>query len=296
MKKLLFIYNPLSGMQTVAKNLHGIIDTFTKAGYVVTVHPTQSKDDCMALVESVCNDYDRIVISGGDGTLNEAINGMMAAKYHKPYGYIPAGSTNDFSHSVGIPLRPLAAAKTAVEGVPFAYDIGRLNERYFTYVAAFGTLTEVSYNTPQETKNALGFLAYILEGAVALGQMRSFKLEFDCAQRKGEGEYLIGLVTNTLHVAGMKNFLGKDISLDDGLFEVILIKKPQSISELNNILTAVTTGKLDSDYIDYFKTDEITLRCTEGLAWTLDGENGGKHEISRITCRKQALSVLTKGI
>ncbi len=294
MNKLLFVYNPLSGKQTVARNLHGIIDCFTKAGYDVTVHPTQDRGDCMALMESVCNDYDRVVISGGDGTLNEAINGMINAGHTQPYGYIPAGSTNDFSHSVGIPLKPLNAAHVAASGNPFAYDIGRLNERYFTYVAAFGTLTEVSYNTPQEAKNALGFMAYVLEGAVALGQMRSFKLSFDCDQRQGEGEYLIGLVTNTLHVAGMKNFLGKDISLDDGLFEVILIKKPQSISELNNILSAVTTGKLDSDYIDYFKTSDITVHCEEGLAWTLDGENGGKHQISRISCHKQALSVLTK--
>lgn len=293
-KKLLFVYNPLSGTQTVAKKLHGIVDIFTKAGYDVTIHPTQSKGDCMALVESECKNYDRVVISGGDGTLNEAVNGMVRAGLTLPYGYIPAGSTNDFSHSVGIPLQPIKAAEVAVSGRAFPYDIGKLNDRYFTYVAAFGTLTEVSYSTPQETKNALGFLAYILEGAVALGQIRSFKLSFECKERCNEGEYLIGLITNTLHVAGMKNFLGKDISLDDGLFEVILVKKPQNIAELGDILNAVTTGKLDSSYIDYFKTEDITLRCEEGLAWTLDGENGGKHKISRVSCHKQTLSVVTK--
>ncbi len=281
-------------MQTAPRNLHKIIDTFTKEGYDVTAHPTQARGDCIAYVEEHCGEFDRIVVSGGDGTLNEAINGMLCAGLDRPYGYIPCGSTNDFSYSVGIPKTPIKAAQVAVTGQPFAYDIGKLNDRYFTYVAAFGTLAEVSYSTPQEAKNALGFAAYVLEGAAALGQIRSFKLEYESAERSGEGEYLMGLVTNTLHVAGMKNFLGKDISLDDGLFEIILIKKPQSISELNNIITAVTSGKLDSDYIDYFKSGGITLRCEEGLNWTLDGENGGNHKISRITCHKQALKVITK--
>ena len=294
-KKLLFVYNPHSGMQVIARNLAKIIDYFTKSGYDVTAHPTQAKGDCMATVERLCNSYDLCVFAGGDGTLNEAINGMINADFNKPYGYIPCGSTNDFSHSVGIPRQTMEAAKVAVEGKPFAYDVGKLNERYFTYVAAFGTLTEVSYSTPQETKNALGFLAYVLEGIVALGQMKSFQIEFESDVRSGSGDYLIGLVSNTLHVAGMKNFLGKDISLDDGLFEVILIKRPQDLLELNSILTSVAKQELDSEYIDYFKADRLSIKCAEGLSWTLDGENGGRHVVSNISCHTKALAVKTNG-
>lgn len=293
-KKLLFVYNPHSGKQAIAKNLHNIIDIFTKSGYQVTVHPTQARGDCMQTVEEKCQSYDLCVISGGDGTLNEAINGMIKAGLKKPYAYIPCGSTNDFSHSVGIPRNVIDAAAVAVNGKPFSYDIGKHNERCFTYVAAFGTLTEVSYSTPQEAKNTLGFLAYVLEGIAALGQIKSFNIEFECKERTGEGEYLIGLVTNSLHVAGVKNFLGKDISLDDGMFEVILIKKPQNLIELNRIIAAVSTGKLDSEFIDYFKTDELEIKCADGLSWTLDGENGGTHTVSKITCLTKALSVITQ--
>lgn len=294
-KKLLFVFNPHSGKQLIARNLANIIDHFTKSGYDVTAHPTQSKGDCIATVERLCNSYDLCVFAGGDGTLNEAINGMLNAGCDKPYGYIPCGSTNDFSHSVGIPRQVTEAAKVAIEGKPFAYDVGKLNDRYFTYVAAFGTLTEVSYSTSQEAKNALGFLAYVLEGIVALGQIKSFNIEFESDERSGKGEYLIGLVSNTLHVAGMKNFLGKDISLDDGLFEVILIKRPQDIIELNSILTSVVKRELDSKYIDYFKADRLSIKCVEGLSWTLDGENGGNHVISDISCYTKALSVKTNG-
>lgn len=293
-KKLLFVYNPRSGKQAIAKNLHGIIDIFTKAGYDTVVHPTQSQGDCINVISESCLDYDLCVVSGGDGTLNEAINGMISAGLDKPYAYIPCGSTNDFSHSVGIPRNALDAATVAVSGKPFAYDIGRLNNRCFTYVAAFGTITEVSYSTPQEAKNALGFLAYVLEGIAAIGRMKSFDIEFECTERTGSGEYLIGMVTNSLHVAGVKNFLGKDISLDDGKFEVILIKKPQNILELNGIIAAVSTGKLDSEFIDYFKTDDLTIKCADGLSWTLDGENGGTHTESKITCLSKALQVITQ--
>lgn len=292
-KKLLFVYNPRSGKQAIAKNLHGIIDIFTKAGYDAVVHPTQSQGDCLKLVGDSCLDYDLCVVSGGDGTLNEAINGMISAGLDRPYAYIPCGSTNDFSHSVGIPRNTLEAAKVAVSGKPFAYDIGKLNERCFTYVAAFGTIAEVSYSTSQEAKNALGFLAYVLEGIAAIGQMKSFNIEFECAERSGAGEYLIGMVTNSLHVAGVKNFLGKDISLDDGKFEVILIKRPQNLLELNSIISAVAAGKLDSEFIDYFKTDDVTIKCQTGLSWTLDGENGGTHTESKISCLRKALTVKT---
>lgn len=292
-KKLLFVYNPHSGTQLVARRLSDIVDLFTKEGYDVTCHPTQMRGDCIETVELCCQDYDLTVISGGDGTLNEAINGLMAAQCKKPFGYIPAGSTNDFSHSVGIPRRVMDAARTVMTGKPFVCDVGSHNGRYFTYVAGFGAFTEVTYTTPQDIKNALGYLAYILEAIASLQSIKSYDITYESAERSGSGSYLLGLITNTLHVAGMKNRMSDDISLDDGLFEVILVKTPKKLADLRNLAQDILKRDFSSGVLEYFKTNKLTITCEDGLAWTLDGENGGVHKENEIINYKQALSVIT---
>ncbi len=293
-KKLLFVYNPHSGTQLISRRLSEIVDLFTKSGFDVTCHPTQAKNDCVETVRENCLNYDLTVISGGDGTLNEAINGFMDVGYKKPFGYIPAGSTNDFSHSVGIPLKVMDAARNVVEGEPYTYDIGKHNDRFFTYVAGFGAFTEVTYTTPQDIKNVLGYLAYVLEAIASLPTIKEYKISYECEGRKGSGSYLLGLVTNTLHVAGMKNRMSDDISLDDGLFEVILVKAPKKLADLNNLTQDILKRDFSSGVLEYFKTDKLTIVCEDGLAWTLDGENGGVHKINEIVNYHNALSVITK--
>lgn len=293
-KKLLFVYNPHSGTQLISRRLADIVDLFTKAGFDVTCHPTQAKNDCIETVKENCLDYDLTVISGGDGTLNEAINGFMAADCKKPFGYIPAGSTNDFSHSVGIPLKVMDAARNVVEGEPYTYDIGKHNDRFFTYVAGFGAFTEVTYTTPQDVKNALGYLAYVLEAIASLPSIKKYDISYECEERKGSGSYLLGLITNTLHVAGMKNRMSDDISLDDGLFEVILVKTPKKLSDLHNLTQDILKRDFSSGALEYFKTNKLTITCDNGLAWTLDGENGGVHKVNEIVNYRQALSVIVK--
>ncbi|MCD7771288.1 MAG: diacylglycerol kinase family lipid kinase [Oscillospiraceae bacterium] len=294
-KRLLLIYNPNSGMKTIAKKLSDIVDVFTKGGYSVTVHPTQRWLDCLETVSENCKgDYDRIVIAGGDGTLNEAVNGFMAADFWGSFGYIPCGSTNDFSKSVGIPTRTLDAAKTALDGVPFVCDLGKLNDRYFTYVAAFGTLAEVSYSTPQNAKNQLGFSAYILEGLASIPSMTSYKLSFESEERSGKGDYILGLILNTVHVGGMKIRGVENIRLDDGQFEVLLIRNPKNTTELNHIISSVMKLDFDNEYMDGFKTSKITLRCQTPIAWTVDGEKGGEFKETTVEVREKSLRVLVK--
>ncbi len=289
-KKLLLIYNPNSGTKVIARKLSDIVDTFTKGGYTVTVHPTQRRLDCLETV-SECSggDYDRIVIAGGDGTLNEAVNGFVTAGYQGDFGYIPCGSTNDFSKSVGIPTRTLDAAKTAIDGVPFVCDIGNLNGRYFTYVAAFGTLAEVSYSTPQNAKNQLGFSAYILEGLASIPSMTSYKLSYESEERSGKGDYILGFILNTVHVGGMKIRGVDNIRLDDGKFEVLLIRNPKNTNELNHIISSLMKLDFDNEYMDGFKTSKITLRSQTPVAWTVDGEKGGEF-------RETTAEVLPSGI
>lgn len=293
-KKLLFIYNPHSGTQLIARKLSDIVDFFTKSGFDVTCHPTQAQNDCIETVRDNCSDYDLTVISGGDGTLNEAINGFMASGCNKPFGYIPAGSTNDFSHSVGIPLKVMDAAKNVVEGEPYTYDIGKHNDRFFSYVAGFGAFTEVTYTTPQDIKNSLGYLAYVLEAIASLPTIKGYNISYECKERSGSGSYLLGLITNTLHVAGMKNRMSDDISLDDGLFEVILVRTPKKITDLRNLTQDILKRNFSSGALEYFKTDKLSITCEDGLAWTLDGENGGVHKVNEIVNYHNALSVITK--
>ncbi len=294
-KKLLFVYNPHSGKQAVSRKLSAIVDIFAADGYDVTCHPTQSRLDCMETVSEQAGLYDMVVVSGGDGTLNEAVNGYMQAGCTKPMGYIPFGSTNDFSHSTGIPIQPLKAAQTVMDGEPMLCDLGCFNGRYFTYVAGFGTLAEVSYSTPQDIKNALGFSAYILEGLSALTTIESFNLSYEADERSGEGEYLLGLVTNTLHVAGFKNIVSSNVLLNDGLFEVLLVKKPKTASDLQKIASSILSRNFDNECIESFKTARITVTAKDKpLSWTLDGENGGEHIVSRIEIHERALNIMTK--
>lgn len=294
-KKLLFVYNPHSGKQAVSRKLSAIVDIFAADGYDVTCHPTQARLDCMETVSEQAGLYDMVVVSGGDGTLNEAVNGYMQAGCTKPMGYIPFGSTNDFSHSTGIPIQPLKAAQTVIDGEPMLCDLGCFNGRYFTYVAGFGTLAEVSYSTPQDIKNALGFSAYILKGLSALTTIESFNLSYEADERSGEGEYLLGLVTNTLHVAGFKNIVSSNVLLNDGLFEVLLVKKPKTASDLQKIASSILSRNFDNECIESFKTAKIMVTAKDKpLSWTLDGENGGEHLVSRIEIHERVLNIMTK--
>lgn len=294
MSSLLFVYNPHSGVQTISKKLGEIVSLFTSCGFDTIVHPTQSVGDCRETVKRFCNSVDRVVAAGGDGTHNEAVNGLMDAGCDMPYGYIPCGSTNDFSHSIGIPVQPAAAAKNCIYGLPFAYDIGIMNGRCFTYVAGFGAFTEVTYSTPQQQKNALGYFAYLISGAASLANIVPYHVRFSSSEKSGEGDYVLGLVTNTLQVGGMKNILPQDIALDDGLFEVLLVKNPKNPIELNKILSSVMRHDFSADCFEYFKTPSVTVESDKPLAWTLDGENGGQHLKAEISCLPRALKIFIK--
>ena len=216
MKKMLFIYNPNAGTGALKPKLSDVIDVFTKAGYEVTVYPTQKYHDGIEKMESCSDGYDLIVCSGGDGTLDEVVTGMRKRSYKAPLGYIPAGTTNDFATSLGIPKDILAAADTAVNGIPFPCDVGTFNNDYFIYIAAFGLFTDVSYETKQSMKNILGHLAYVLEGAKRIFNIPSYKIRVIHDGEEIEDEFIYGMVTNSRSVGGFKGIIGTNVVFDDG--------------------------------------------------------------------------------
>ena len=297
MKKLLFVYNPRAGKEMLKPRLSDVLDIFVKAGYEVTVHPTQAyRDAYYQIKEYEVGKYDLIACSGGDGTIDEVATGMMKrremGKDVVPVGYIPAGTTNDFAKSLHIPRKPLAAADNAVKGVPFPCDIGKFNDSVFVYIAAFGILTDVSYETDQAVKNVLGHMAYILEGAKRIFNIPSYKIKVEHDGEVIEDEFIFGMVTNSRSVGGFSNMVGKNIVFDDGLFEVTLIKTPKNPIALQEIIAALLIEQVDTKHMYTFKTKKITFDSVEEIPWTLDGEFGGEQDYVEIENVQKAMEIM----
>ena len=297
MKKLLFVYNPRAGKEMLKPRLSDVLDIFVKAGYEVTVHPTQAyRDAYYQIKEYEVGKYDLIACSGGDGTIDEVATGMMKrremGKDVVPVGYIPAGTTNDFAKSLHIPRKPLAAADNAVKGVPFPCDIRKFNDSVFVYIAAFGIFTDVSYETDQAVKNVLGHMAYILEGAKRIFNIPSYKIKVEHDGEVIEDEFIFGMVTNSRSVGGFSNMVGKNIVFDDGLFEVTLIKTPKNPIALQEIIAALLIEQVDTKHMYTFKTKKITFDSVEEIPWTLDGEFGGEQDYVEIENVQKAMEIM----
>ncbi len=278
-KKLLFIYNPHAGRGQIRLRLSDILDVFVRSGYEVTVYPTQAKGDAMDRIPSAAGQFDRIVCCGGDGTLDEVVAGMLRCEQSVPIGYIPAGTTNDFSQSLGISTDLVEAAAIAAGGRLFDCDVGMFNEDSFIYVAAFGAFTETSYQTDQRLKTLLGHGAYLLNGAKSLLNLPSYEMEVVVNGETIRGRFIYGMVTNAVSVGGMKNLTGSSVALDDGRFEVTFVLTPQNPIMLGDIVTKLLKpGDSDSPYIYTSKADWVEVRCEEAVPWTLDGEFGGEHQ------------------
>ena len=291
-KRMLFLINPKAGKAKIRNQLLAVMDIFTKAGYEVTVHITQCKQDAQRVVEEREDTYDILVCSGGDGTLDEVVTGMVKSRRSLPIGYIPAGSTNDFANSLKIPKNMQKAARAVVEGRAFHCDIGAFNRDVFVYVAAFGMFTDVSYGTEQEMKNMLGHMAYILEGMKRLAAIKSYKMRFLYENTVIEGDFLFGTVTNSVSVGGFKKLTGKNVELDDGELEVTLVRRPANVADLNRLIASLLDRSMENELIYWFKTARLQAESEESVAWTLDGEFGGEHEKVLIEDYKQAMCIM----
>lgn len=291
-KRMLFLINPRAGKAQIKNHLLAVTDIFVKAGYEVTVYITQCKGDAQRVVAERENVYDMLVCSGGDGTLDEVVTGMVKSRHSVPIGYIPAGSTNDFANSLKIPQNMQKAAQVVVGGEAFHCDIGAFNRDVFVYVAAFGMFTDVSYGTEQEMKNTLGHMAYILEGMKRLAAVKSYKMRFLYEDTVIEGDFLFGMVTNSVSVGGFKRITGKNVELDDGELEVTLVRRPSNMADLNRLIASLVDRSMENELIYWFKTTKLQVESEEKVAWTLDGEFGGEHKEVLIEDYKQAMCIM----
>lgn len=297
MKKLLLLINPHAGKGGFRNGLGEALLHFHRAGFVTTVRFTDKHGDAPSIAAAEAGNYDRIVCVGGDGTLGETVSGLMKISPRPELGYIPMGTTNDCATTLGLSHDPATAAHTAAVGRTLELDVGRFNDaEYFTYVAAFGAFTEVSYQTPQDQKQALGKLAYFLDGVSRLPNLthRWARVEYDGGVL--EDDFIFGAVTNARSVAGvikLKEDTG--VSLSDGLFEVILIRTPESVLQLGAIVTDILANKFDSEYVMLLRSKTVRFTFRDEVAWTLDGEDGGSHR--EVVCEniRHAVRIIVNG-
>jgi len=292
LKKMLLIFNPISGTKDFVQYLYPVVDKFTKSGYLVTVYPTQEKLDAYNKVLKLAPRFDCLVSSGGDGTLNEVVDALMALPKKPVFGYIPAGTTNDFAYSIGIPGDILLAAEAVCSGELTPIDIGSFQSEYFTYVAAFGLFTDVSYGTSQNLKNMLGHAAYILEGVKRLANINSYRCTVICDEEEINDDLIFGMITNSQSVGGFTLPIDTERRTGDGKFDVILLKRINSFLELQQVIAALMGGK-QSDRFVLRAARHIRVVSETPLDWTLDGEFGGRHYDTEILAHRQAISIMT---
>jgi len=294
MKKLLFIINPKAGRTAIKNELFEIIMTFSKAGYEVVTYPTTGPDDAERKVKEEGFLYDLIVCAGGDGTLENTVSGYMQMGEKKvPLGYIPVGTTNDFARSLQISRKPLEAATQIVSGEPAYFDVGKFEEKYFVYIAAFGIFTDISYSTNQSLKKVMGHSAYVVEAVKNIMDYKPFELEADFDGSVLTGKYIYGMITNSFSVAGFKIRGAKHVVLDDGKFDCLFIKMPQNVSELQQILSATLKNEFDDESELFFKikASKIKINSAKPIPWTIDGEFGGERTSVTIINEKKAVAI-----
>ena len=287
MKKMLFVMNPYAGQRRANRYLADILSIFNRAGYRVEAYMTGARGEATDIVRQYAPEMDLVACCGGDGTFNETVNGLLHSEVNIPVGYIPAGSTNDFAASLGLPTNILQAAETVVTGEPSALDVGKFGDRYFSYVASFGAFTRTSYATPQNVKNALGHAAYILGGISELSQLRTEHVKLQLDDEIVEDDFLFGAVSNSTSVGGVLSLDPKQVDLRDGKFEVLLLRSPRELGELSECIRAVQTAEYNCKMLTFTPASRVTVWANAGMPWTLDGEMEPGHEevtIENIHC------------
>lgn len=292
MKKLLFIVNPRAGKTKSTAPLFDAVAAFSRAGYLVRVFVTEAGGQARDIAAKWGGQYDLVVCAGGDGTLNETISGLMQLEQRPPLGYLPNGSTNDFAASLHLHTTVEAAARAVAGGVPYSLDIGRHNDRYFAYVASFGAFTRSSYSASQAAKNALGHFAYILEGLGDLDSLRPYRCAIDADGEHFEGDFIFGAVCNSTSLGGLVKLDPKHVAMDDGTFELLLLRMPKTALDLQNLITAMTRMQYDYPGVIFRHVKNVVLTTSENISWSLDGEYAASAPRVEIQCLPGAIELV----
>lgn len=288
--KVLLIVNPCAGRTKSRAGTFDIVNKFSTNDYDFSIHTTKCQGDATNIVKKHYDGKDLVVCCGGDGTLNETINGVMEMPNRVPVGYIPSGSTNDLANTLGIPTDIKKATDLIMSGQTNTYDIGLFNNRYFSYVASFGAFTSASYSTSQKLKNVLGHSAYILQGVKDWSSIKSQRVKIEYDDGVIEDDVMLCAVANSTSISGLFRFNEDDVKLNDGFFEVLIIKKINPL-QVPIFLRKLIKQDYDGKQILFFRTRHIKFTSQEPIAWTLDGEYGGSHKVSNIHVLSKAIEI-----
>ena len=279
MKNLMLVINPAAGRGGYKYNLPDALHTLDRGGYRTTLFFTSARGEATELVRGHGKEYDVVTCIGGDGTLSEVIGGLMALENPPKLGYFPMGTANDVATTLGLPKNDsLAAAQRLVGGTPHPFDVGGFGDKYFAYIAAFGAFTEVSYSTPQDQKRALGHLAYVLQGAAALGRIETYHTVVEYDGGVIEDNLVYGSLSNSTSVAGIVRLSENMVGLGDGMSELVLVKDPKTVAGFGEIVESVLSQRYDSDKLLILHTKKARFHFDKPVPWTRDGEDGGAHQ------------------
>lgn len=293
-EKILFVYNPNAGKKKIQEKLNEVVNLLTQGERELIISPTKQRKDAQNAVMEYVKEgrCEKIVVSGGDGTLHEVINGMMQCERRVPIVYIPAGSTNDFGYSLNISKDITEAVRLANEGIPFECDVAQFNDEFFVYTAAFGLFTDVSYATPQSMKNIFGHAAYVLNGASSLAKIKRFSMAVSYDGLYVEDNFIYGMVVSSESIGGFRGITGPDVKLNDGEYELFLVRDCKAY-ELPELVNDILHGKFDNKNIIYKRVKEVYFSSPSPVAWTLDGEFGGEFTTVHVTVHKKAVTFMT---
>ena len=292
MKKMLFILNPCAGMKKANRVLADSLAIFNRADYDVCTYVTAGPKDAIDAVKRLAVGMDMIVCCGGDGTFNETVTGLLESGLDIPLGYIPAGSTNDFAHSLHLSTDPVEAARQIVKGSPEPLDVGQFDGRYFSDIASFGAFTKASYATPQNVKNALGHTAYMLEGIRELSQIRKTHVQLELDGELLEDDYLFGAVCNSTSLGGVLTLDPNQVDMGDGLFEVLLVRAPRELGEIAECIAAVQKQQYNCRMLTFRSAKQVKVSADGDMFWTLDGEKAPASSNVSVTNLHHAIRLL----
>ncbi len=292
-KKIMLIVNPCAGRKMGQKISDRVVEWFHEGGADCELFITGKRGDGTEFVLIDGGSFDIIACMGGDGTLNEVVNGVLKSGLDTPLGYIPAGSTNDFANSVNISMDPQQAVKDIIACHTETIDAGRLDEKYFSYVASFGAFTKASYNTPQSMKNVIGRLSYFIEGAMDLSDIHSQHKVVKANGETFEGDYIFGAISNSMTIGGVVKYNDSEVDISDEKLEMLLIKKPERISDLCSLIHSIAHKEYKGNpYIDFCRSDEFVVKSDSATDWSLDGELGKGKKNSTISCVKNKINFI----
>lgn len=293
-KKIMLIINPCAGRKSGKKNAEKIVSMLKIQGCECVLYMTGKRGDATQFVIDDGSKYDIVACMGGDGTLNEVINGVLKANLDVPLGYIPAGSTNDFARSMHLSRNIDKAVDNILSGITIDIDTGIFNDRYFCYVSSFGIFTRTSYSTSQRVKNVIGGrLSYMLNSITELGRIKAEHMRVETNGRAYEGDFLFGAVTNSTSVGGVLKYDPRIVNMNDGKLEMLLIHKPRNPAQLFSIIRSLVSNKFsDNPLIEFDRSDKFKIYPSARSDWSLDGEFAYTTGSSEIKCLKSKIRFL----